>query len=350
MKQRLPSQLFSRNLEADFLLENFFVSAVSTIFIIRFYLYVTGYPQIGGSQFHIAHMLWGGLLMLTAIFLLLAFLGRSSRTMASVAGGVGFGAFIDELGKFITRNNDYFFQPTVALLYIIFVLLYFLIRAIDSYSSHSKKEYLLNALELIKDAVDNDMDKEELRLARSYLHKSDRNDPLVKELRKVLDRVVPQPEGTKHLFARVTGFLHSMYRNLIAKRWFVRGVLILFGLNAVSTVLTMLLMLYGVFVDSGVIGGITGELTFPYVAQIVFSTIAACFVLAGAVYIRRSRMTAYMLFRYSVMLSIFFTQFFAFYQYQFNALTGLFANLFLLALIQYMMQEEKRVGLQTQKA
>ena len=45
--------------------------------------------------------------------------------------GAGFGTFIDELGKFITRDHDYFFRPTAGLLYVIFVLLFLAFRALD---------------------------------------------------------------------------------------------------------------------------------------------------------------------------------------------------------------------------
>ena len=43
--------------------------------------------------------------MVLAIGLLVTFLGRSPRFPSAVVGGVGFGFFIDELGKFITSDN-----------------------------------------------------------------------------------------------------------------------------------------------------------------------------------------------------------------------------------------------------
>ncbi|MFC1956436.1 hypothetical protein ACFLWZ_08000 [Chloroflexota bacterium] len=114
--------VFARNIYAETLLEDFFVSAVASVLAIRLYLQVTGFPQFGFGPLHITHMVWGGLLMLIALVILLAFLDHRTKVIAEVLGGIGFEAFIDELGKFITRDNDYFFQPTVALIYAIFVL------------------------------------------------------------------------------------------------------------------------------------------------------------------------------------------------------------------------------------
>src|SRR5256884_7206172 len=106
------------------LVDAFFVAAVSSILLIRIYLEAAGYPQLGGEGLHIAHVLWGGLGMLIAIVLLLVFLASTTRHVAAVVGGFGFGAFIDELGKFLTSDNNYFFKPTAALVYVEFVALF----------------------------------------------------------------------------------------------------------------------------------------------------------------------------------------------------------------------------------
>src|SRR5204863_312016 len=94
------------------------------------------------------HVLWGGLGMLVAIVLLLGFLSPGTRHLAAIVGGAGFGSFIDELGKFLTSDNDYFFKPTAALLYVLFVLLFFVVRQIRRYRVLTPTENLVNAIEI----------------------------------------------------------------------------------------------------------------------------------------------------------------------------------------------------------
>jgi hypothetical protein len=78
-----------------------------TVAVTRVYLELAGYPQIGNSVLHIAHALWGGLLLLLAALLPLILMNRWAFTLSAVLSGIGVGLFIDEVGKFITQKNDY---------------------------------------------------------------------------------------------------------------------------------------------------------------------------------------------------------------------------------------------------
>src|ERR1700736_2786274 len=110
-----------RNFRSGLYLETFLVSAVSALLAIRLYLYLAGYPQLGGGGLHIAHMLWGGLMMVAAIIVSLAFISKSAHEIAAILAGLGFGTFIDEVGKFVTSDNNYFFRPAIAIIYITFI-------------------------------------------------------------------------------------------------------------------------------------------------------------------------------------------------------------------------------------
>ena len=84
------------------------VSFGVTVVVTRLYLVLTGYPQIGGSVYHLAHALWGGLLLLVGGLLALLWGNRWVHPLTAVCVGVGSGLFVDEVGKFITQANDYF--------------------------------------------------------------------------------------------------------------------------------------------------------------------------------------------------------------------------------------------------
>ena len=67
-------------------------------------------------------------------------------------GGIGFGFFIDELGKFITADNNYFFKPAAGLIYLIFVGLFLGSRAYQRRRGLNEDERVRNAIELIGEA------------------------------------------------------------------------------------------------------------------------------------------------------------------------------------------------------
>ncbi len=62
---------------------SFAISVVGT----RVYLEATGYPQIGGSVLHIAHVLWGGLLLFLGVCVVLTYGNRWKYSVGAILGG-----------------------------------------------------------------------------------------------------------------------------------------------------------------------------------------------------------------------------------------------------------------------
>jgi hypothetical protein len=325
--------VFTRNIEAEQLLESFFVSAVSSLLLIRFYLQLTGYPKLGGASFHIAHMLWGGFFMLIAMFLLLAFLTPASKQIAAVIGGVGFGTFIDELGKFITRDNDYFYQPAVAMIYVIFVLLYLAIQAIDRYSAFTRREYLINAIELMKDVVINDLDKDEKAKVLGYLKNANQQDDVVKLLKKLINETALIQTPEQSIFGRFRTVLRNIYNDVVKTKIFTNSIIFLLIINSLTTLVVDYYYYTGFFVSD--------SLSFSHLGIFISSLLSTFFILLGFFQLRRSRLNAYVMFKNAMLVSILLTQVFAFYTIQFFALIGLAANIALLVILEYMVSQER---------
>ncbi|GAB4432597.1 MAG: hypothetical protein Kow0031_13990 [Anaerolineae bacterium] len=138
------------------------VSFAATVIITRTYLELTGYPQIGGGELHIAHLLWGGLALFIGGLLPLIFANRRVFDWAALLSGVGVGLFIDEVGKFITKTNDYFYPAAAPIIYGVFlltVLLYFEIRRRRDVSPRARFYAVLDQLPVV---IDQNITPEEL--------------------------------------------------------------------------------------------------------------------------------------------------------------------------------------------
>ncbi|MBI2664525.1 hypothetical protein HYX10_04250 [Candidatus Woesearchaeota archaeon] len=324
----LQSKFLVRNVNAEDLTENFLVAAIVTMLAIRFFLSITGYPSLSGNGLHIAHMLWGGLLMMAAILMMLIFLSRAATKAAAILGGIGFGTFIDELGKFVTNDSNYFFQPAIAVIYLIFVLIYLLSQNISRIKL-GEHEYLMNAVQDAKEAVYNDLEGHEKQRALELLQQADQKNPMVKSIRSMLHKMEPisKEPGT---IAKTHRFFHNLYRQLVKQKLFTAALLTFFILHSL-TALAYTSYLSFTLPSASIIR----------LGEMASSALSTAFVMLGLWKMRQSRIAAYKMFKRAVLVTIFLTHFFTFYQQQLTALAGFAWNIFLLIALRYMISEEE---------
>jgi hypothetical protein len=160
MSQRRVRTPVRRDRAENYLL-TFLVAFAVTVIATRVYLESADYPQLGNSVLHIAHALWGGLLLFVAVLLPPGLANRWAIQASALLGGVGTGLFIDEVGKFITQANDYFFPPALSIIYGFVLLTVFIYLSFRRPRQPDPRQALYNAWEGLQEAFDADLDAAE---------------------------------------------------------------------------------------------------------------------------------------------------------------------------------------------
>ena len=137
------------------------VSFAATVIGTRWFLELTGFPQLGGGDLHIAHALWGGAALFAAAILPILLAGRAVYTTSAVLAGIGGGLFIDEVGKFITATNDYFYPAAAPIIYATFLLTALVWLRARTPDDPDPRSQLLTALELLEESVEGDLQRRE---------------------------------------------------------------------------------------------------------------------------------------------------------------------------------------------
>ena len=285
-----------RDADADEAFELLLFIAVATILATRGFLRLAGYPQVGGFGLHIAHMLWGGLFMFAAIGLLLVFWNPSMRRLAAVVAGIGFGLFIDELGKFITADNDYFYRPTVAILYLVFLALWVFVRWLRAGWPLRPEELHIN-----------------------------------EELRGLLKPPGVGAGRVTETYFLVTRGIGARYLRLVRRWWFTRILTAWFFLLAFLNLLEVI----------GLVADARGRALGLWVVPALATVVETIFVWIGWIRFRRSRIAAYRWFQRSLLVALLVLQVGLFYVDQFRALNALLVNVILYLSLTAMIEEER---------
>jgi hypothetical protein len=290
------NRVLSRDTDAAGMLELLLVIAVATILINRAFLALTGYPRIEFGSFHIAHMLWGGLLMLISLVILFYYWNPSIRRLAAFISGIGFGLFIDELGKFITSDNDYFFKPTIAIIYVIFITLYLIFRRMVESNPVSQREIAVNI------AIRKELEgSSESRWVQGYSTVRNRAKSVMVGILSI-PRVIP-------------------------------SVMIFFVLKSLAQFTAILGWIDPDWMPTDNVSGFA----------LAGAFISGAMVLAGLLILRSSTAAAVHWFKRAILVSIFVTQVFLFYQSQLTAIWGLVFDLIVYICIDYYLRNNRTV-------
>lgn len=303
-------------------LATFLVATAATVLLTRALLAATGYPQLGGDGLHIAHVLWGGLLMAVAFLLLLSFAGPALRPIGALVGGIGFGLFVDEVGKFVTADNDYFYEPTAAIVYATVVGLGLVADALHGRRAPDPREALAGAVDEAVAGVVGGFTPAARRRAEAFL--ADAGDaPGARETRALLHSVAEDhdelPDPVDAVASTVVRVLHTLVRARFVP-WLAVAVLV--GTS-------------GVAVGGAVWRWASGEASPGWVVAGALVSGAASVVLSGIglARVRRDTEDGYRWFRRAVLVSLLVTQFFLFRLSQWDASWGLLVDLLVLGVV-----------------
>jgi hypothetical protein len=300
-----PRRFLVRSVDLSHRLDVFLVVAITSVIGNRVFLVITGYPQIGNGTLHISHAIWGALMMAIAIIIAVAYLSPVMRNVVPVLGGIGFGFFVDELGKFITRDVDYFFRPTFSLIYLIFVAMVVAFRLIER-KRFGPNEGVVNALEALKAAALGQLDDARRNGALELLHTSNATGGLADRVAALLGEVPVLAPHEPSWIDRRAQQAQAGYFGWTTKRSFAVTIIALFLLRAV-----VLLAGIAVVVFDG--AGITG---FGEWMTVLSEAVASVLILVGACWLPSSRERAYRWFDAGLLVSLLVTQIFVFEQQQ----------------------------------
>jgi hypothetical protein len=305
-------------------LDTFLVCAATAVVVNRLVLIILGYPQIGSRKsdgVHISHSIYGGLMMLIAMIAVISFLAPSTRWFVAVLGGLGFGWYVDELGKYVS-NAGYLFVPALALIYVVFVVLFLVVRSLAS-RTYGPDDALANALESLKSAGDGTLDDVQRRQALRRFDASGLDGGFAADVRELLSNAPASPPRSPGRWRRLQIKTRARYVAWSHERSFTIVIEVFFVLLALSTL-------------GGAIGlSVDGPgITQPSEKVATYAAVAAgVLVVIGIWQLRRNRLTAFRWFDRALLIWILVVQVYMFRQMQFAAVLGLAVDLFVWAMV-----------------
>jgi hypothetical protein len=316
-----------RELRATTYLIAFVVATVATVLATRGVLAAAGFPELGGSGLHVAHVLWGGLLMALALVLVMSFVGPVIRPVVAIVGGVGFGLFIDEVGKFVTSENDYFFRPAAAIIYVVIVLFVLLIQAMHGRRRPRPEELLAGALvEAVGGAAGGISDGRRTRALALVEQAGDQ--PAAEETAAMLRALPRTTREVGDPLAWIGDRIRRVGGAIVTKRWLRITLVVILCLSAAAGLLTALIVILIEVLPANLSKNLSAG-TSAWGA--IPAALSAICVVVGIRRLRQDPRSGYTWFERAVLIDLLLTQPFVVAADEFSALPSIIIDLVMLA-------------------
>ena len=250
MRSTIQSPRFIRRLMAEQYLLLSVVVFAATVILTRLFLEMTGYPQLGNETLHIAHVLWGGLILFVATLISLTFANRGVYQLVAIMSGIGMGLFIDEVGKFITRNNDYFYPAAAPIIYGVFLVSVFVYLEIRSFQPVSARQSLYTALELMMQALDKKLNAGQKSLLEAELEEAEElaPGPEARQMASILRQYVAgyqaPPQSEKPALVKAVQSFSDGMKYRVGRIWHRRVLVIGLGLPSLLALFELGLVIW----------------------------------------------------------------------------------------------------------
>lgn len=368
MEQTVSDRSIVQRLGAERYLLITLVSFAGSVILTRLFLQLTGYPQIGNSTLHIAHVLWGGLLLFISGLLLLVLANAWAYTLSAVLNGAGMGLFIDEVGKFITQTNDYFYAPAAPIIYAFFLLTVLLYTYLRRPARNNPRGMMYQVLHDLGEVIDHDLQPGEKEQMSNQLKEVIQAAPasnlslLGQSLLDFLETeslflTEQKPRWQQKIAEKQALFRQRMCSSPVAQRNFRLALAALLMVSGSLVVTRLILISFNMFIageinawviDSLRIGRIAspGGLRWSFVRIFLEGGFGLLTVVAGAFLIVRREMLGARLAAISLVMQLTTVNLLVFYLDQFSAVVSALAEFGLLLLVlvyrKWYLEEENR--------
>lgn len=320
--------------------------AIFSLLLVRVFLKLSGYPQLGHGTWHISHVLFGGIIMTMGMMVNLTIQGRGVKKITTGVFGFGLGLFIDEVGKFLTRDYNYFFRPAIIVIYMFFVVMFLIYRYLERLQIKSNEAIFYSVLSDLEEIINDDLEKSEKRkIIKKLKMVADSSEGNLKLmaiglLSKVKEMKVKKDKQGVEIKAWIERIFNSSYDRFFKRKAVIYGLLtyaVYFSVDKIIDILRIgassqkMMMLQKFYDDYDFFGKSD---IYMIVFKMVFDVMASILFLTGVRYfLVGKRIKGIRFFKYGLYVSIFLVSIFKFYFEQFSGLYEVAVAIVLLQLI-----------------